>query len=126
MKTTPVSPGTLHKHNTGNLDTQYAIDYTERMIDVVTESEGRKNLATNVMHILRARGISQSDLARATKRSVMTISLLCRGMRLPNVVLASEIAEVLGYAVEDMIGSPEVIAARERCAGRRKFLTTAS
>jgi len=92
---------------------------------VITDDEARQNLAANLTLILRERHIPQRQLARATKRPVMSISNVCRGTRLPNVALVACIAEALGYSMEDLIGTPSRIAAREMLASGKKSLIPA-
>lgn len=90
------------------------------MLTVISDDEARENLAANVKFILNERGLTQQKLATATRRPLMSINRICRGENLPSVALVVCIAEALDYSVEELVGSPSRVAAREMLAGAGK------
>ena len=57
----------------------------------------------NLKRIRKAHGMTQHDLAKATKISFMSVHRYEAGERVPNVDVASRIAAVLGCTVDDLI-----------------------
>ena len=96
------------------------------MITVIKDDVARENLAANLQFLLNARDITQRELATAAERPLMSINSAIRGKSLPSVALVASIAEVIGHSMEDLIGPPAVLEAKERLrAGRKKSLQPA-
>lgn len=90
------------------------------MFNVIKDEQALENLAANLNFLLSERGITQRRLAAATQRPLTSISNVLRGRSLPSVALVVCIAEALGYSVEELVGDPVRIAAKESLASSGK------
>ena len=73
------------------------------MSTVMTDEQTIKNIAENVARLLEEKGMSQAELARATKESEMNISRLVRGTNMPGAAMLSRVADALGVSVDYLI-----------------------
>lgn len=73
---------------------------------VLTDDEAKEYVAANVVRLMNAKGLSQSDLARLCKVNFMAISRMARGTNLPPAWLLSRVAEVLKVSVDDLLADP--------------------
>lgn len=72
---------------------------------MISDSQARANIAANVKRILDEKGISQSDLSRATGDSAARISHMIHGKRLPSAGFLYRIAQALGVRCDDLVES---------------------
>ena len=70
---------------------------------VVTDSQVREALKSNVNRILRQRGMSRYRLAKITGESEQNIANLCNGRSIPGTAIIARIAEALAVAVDDLL-----------------------
>lgn len=76
------------------------------MLDHATS---KRNISANVTRLLRERGMSQAELARATGDNTAYISRICTGQIEPTASGAMRIATGLGTTVEDLLQVPSKI-----------------
>ena len=74
---------------------------------MITEAEARRNVATNVVTLLEALGMTQRDLAHATGLDDMKISRICRGLHDPGTVAMARIAKVLHTSIDKLLEDPK-------------------
>lgn len=74
---------------------------------MLTDNEVSSHIAANIRRLLKARTMSQSELARQTGETQATISRLANGNQLPNVAILSRIADVFDVTIDRMIAEPE-------------------
>jgi len=74
---------------------------------VITDDQARKNVAANVKRLLDEKGMSQSDLARATGETFMTISRVVRAQNVASYAVVCRIAEALGVKSDDLHQTPQ-------------------
>lgn len=74
---------------------------------MVTDSNGKRNIAANMRQLMADTGLKQSDIARATGENRMTISNIARGAKMPGAALLSRVAEALGVTSDDLLAEPQ-------------------
>ena len=87
---------------------------------MISDNEARENLAVNLGVILGKRGLTQQQLAAATRRPLMSINNAYHGRNRPGAALVACIGEALGYTSEELMGPPEIVATREALRVSRK------
>lgn len=80
----------------------------------VSEQKLRENFARNLAHYRKALGLTQTELAEKLNYSDKSISKWERGDGLPDLTVASELAEIFGLTVNDMLAEKP----------RKKLMTT--
>lgn len=73
---------------------------------MITDAQAKKNIAANVSRLLDEKQLSQTELAKQTKESRMTIWRLCSGLHVPSAALLARIAEVLGTNLDALMSQP--------------------
>jgi len=73
---------------------------------VVSETDARQNIAANLRRILLERGMKQTELARRSGESDMSISRVLRGQNTPTVTLLAHIAEALDVSMDRLLSPP--------------------
>lgn len=68
-------------------------------------SHEREDFGERLRRLLRERGMSQSDLARATDTSVATVSRWCTHERTPRYAQLVAVREALGCSWDDLMGA---------------------
>ena len=77
---------------------------------VITDTEAKQRIATNIRSYLEQSGWSQADLARAANTTEMAISYAVRGKTAPGAALLARIAEALSVTMDDLLAeSPKKI-----------------
>jgi transcriptional regulator with XRE-family HTH domain len=76
---------------------------------VLSDKDAKRNLAVNLDRIMRTRKVTQSQLARLTKKPVMTISRACRGQNVPRATVLACVAEALDVSIDRLLGPPPEI-----------------
>lgn len=71
-----------------------------------SDDEARENIAANLQRILLSRGLTQTDLARATGDPVATISRIYKGQNQPLAGVLARIAEALDVSVDRLLSPP--------------------
>jgi putative transcriptional regulator len=73
-------------------------------------------MKNNVERVREARGMSQSDLAKAAGVSRQSIHALERGAHEPRLSLAYRVADALGATLESVFPAPQKAAAKRPAA----------
>lgn len=76
------------------------------MEDVIDDTTALRNIAINTRHFLQVKGMSQSDLARATGETRVFISNLVRGVYMPGAGALKRVADALDVSVDQLIAIP--------------------
>ena len=76
------------------------------MSTVVTDSEAKTNIATNVKRRMDELGMSQAQLARATGENEVRISSVVRAVHLPSGGFLARLAEALRTSIDDLLDTP--------------------
>jgi transcriptional regulator with XRE-family HTH domain len=87
---------------------------------VITDDEARTNLAENLSTILEFRGLTQTSLAQAVNRPVMTVNHAVNGTRRPGAALVQNFGEATGYSSKELLGPPGAIRAQEKLRASEK------
>lgn len=70
---------------------------------VITDAQAKKNIAANITELLKERGLSQSELARATGEPRMTICRVSNGKHMPGAALLARISEALQVPIDYLV-----------------------
>lgn len=73
---------------------------------MITESDARRNIAANLRRILDERRMKQTDLAKRSGESDMTVSRLLRGQNAPTITILANVAEALDVSIDRLISVP--------------------
>lgn len=73
---------------------------------MITDSELKANLSSNIRALLDERGISVYRLARMVEEPQNTVYRIVRGENVPNAVLLSRIAEAFSASIDDLLKKP--------------------
>lgn len=74
---------------------------------MITDEQAKKHISANLSRLLADKGISQTELARQTDESRMTIWRLCSGMHVPSAALLARIAEALETTLDALVQAPK-------------------
>ena len=77
------------------------------MSTVLSDSEARRNISSNILRLLKERGISQAELARRAKEPAMNVSRVVKRINTPNAAMLARLAEVLEVSVDYLLGNHE-------------------
>jgi transcriptional regulator with XRE-family HTH domain len=77
---------------------------------VLTNDEARTNIAANVRWKMQQSGISQANLAKASKTPLMTVNNIINGQHQPLVAALARIAEALGVSLDWLVAEHSFVA----------------
>lgn len=72
---------------------------------MLTDAEARRNIATNILRVLKERGISQAELARRAGEPPMNVSRIVTRANIPNAATLARLAEALEVSVDYLLGT---------------------
>lgn len=61
------------------------------------------NVGENIRKLRKNQGLTLAELAKAVKVSEPTLCMIERGTRIPSVLLAADLAKVLGCTVDELL-----------------------
>ena len=61
------------------------------------------NVGENIRKLRKNQGLTLAELAKAVKVSEPTLCMIERGTRIPSVLLAADLAKVLGCSVDELL-----------------------
>ena len=61
------------------------------------------NVGENIRKLRKNQGLTLAELAKAVKVSEPTLCMIGRGTRIPSVLLAADLAKVLGCTVDELL-----------------------
>ncbi len=70
---------------------------------MITDTDAKRKISSTVRRLMKDRGVSQAELARATEESEMRISLLVRGEHLPSAAFLKRVAEALSATTDEFM-----------------------
>lgn len=74
---------------------------------MISKERLKLNIAENLSRLMDARGISQSELGRASETSQVLVYRLLHQVMVPNAQDLANVAEALDVTVDDLIANPE-------------------
>ncbi len=77
---------------------------------MMTKEDARENISQNVCRLMAETATGQRELSRKSGMDQARISLLCRGLLLPNPADLSNLAEALGTTTDGLL-KPVPVAA---------------
>ncbi len=70
------------------------------------DREIRENFGANLKTAMMIKGITQTDLVRICGRSAGWLSLIINAQRTVSIAGASQLAEAVGFQIDDLVKSP--------------------
>ena len=81
--------------------------YTPGMQQMISKERLKLNIAENLSRLMHSRGLSQSELGRASETSQVLVYRLLNQILVPNAQDLANIAEALGVKVDELIANPD-------------------